>query len=197
MVDNFDLIESLLDFSNSDKEFYFVQVIQRKKDHKDSNRRLGRNNSARLIKAFYINDLKKWKEYKEEIIALSKLFNARAGINLNKRKYKEVALEMMEQLAHNIKSENYNVSKLYNSVCGQVKSKDRLWILDIDDINFNVLKMKEILYYLPASGDKYVATIPTKSGFHIITKPFNTLEFKKIYPQIDIHKNNPTNLYIP
>lgn len=39
--------------------------------------------------------------------------------------------------------------------------------------------------------------IPTKNGYHIITKPFNLKQFKDKYPDIDVHKNNPTILYIP
>ena len=44
---------------------------------------------------------------------------------------------------------------------------------------------------------KIYAYIPTKNGYHIITKPFNLKQFKDKYPDIDVHKNNPTILYIP
>jgi len=37
----------------------------------------------------------------------------------------------------------------------------------------------------------------SKSGLHIITTPFNISEFNKKYTDIEIHKDNPTNLYIP
>jgi hypothetical protein len=39
--------------------------------------------------------------------------------------------------------------------------------------------------------------IPTKNGFHFITKRFDVMEFKKHYPDIDIQKKNPTLLYLP
>jgi hypothetical protein len=39
--------------------------------------------------------------------------------------------------------------------------------------------------------------IKTKSGFHIITQPFNVMKFKERYPDVDIQKKNPTVLYIP
>ena len=49
----------------------------------------------------------------------------------------------------------------------------------------------------PYSMDtKYITNIPTKSGWHIITTPFNLQQFKEKYPDIDVHKNNPTILYI-
>jgi hypothetical protein len=44
---------------------------------------------------------------------------------------------------------------------------------------------------------KILASIPSKSGIHIITNPFNLAEFTKAFPSIEVHKNNPTNLYIP
>ena len=42
---------------------------------------------------------------------------------------------------------------------------------------------------------KFIAEIPTKSGCHLITTPFNLQQFKEKYPDIDVHKNNPTLLY--
>jgi hypothetical protein len=37
----------------------------------------------------------------------------------------------------------------------------------------------------------------TKSGFHIVTQPFNLLKFKQRYPDVDVQKKNPTLLYFP
>ena len=49
---------------------------------------------------------------------------------------------------------------------------------------------------------KIVEEVPTKNGFHLITKPFNVEQFKKylnfggiLTP--DIQKKNPTLLYLP
>ena len=44
-------------------------------------------------------------------------------------------------------------------------------------------------------GNKIISIIPTKSGNHLITSPFNIKQFKEKYPDIDVHKNNPTLLY--
>lgn len=197
MVDNFNLIIPLLKFE--DNNFYFVQVLQRKKDHAEENKRLGRNNNARLIKAFYIYSIEQLLEYKEEIIALSKLFNARVGINLNPRNNRKVALEMMEQLAHCIKSENYNVAKLYNSCCGASLGTDKTWIVDIDAEEMEELEtiVDDIEGLEPHDKEKLIARIPTKNGMHLITKAFNSKEFGDLYPKIEVHKNNPTVLYVP
>lgn len=46
-------------------------------------------------------------------------------------------------------------------------------------------------------GEKVLMELPTKNGIHLITKPFDKREFNKKYPLVDIHKDNPINLYIP
>jgi len=43
---------------------------------------------------------------------------------------------------------------------------------------------------------KVIDLIPSKSGYHLITNPFNLAKFKKLYP-VDVQKDAPTNLYIP
>ena len=41
-----------------------------------------------------------------------------------------------------------------------------------------------------------VAKIPSRAGYHLISKPFNRTLYTK--PQeIDLHYDNPTNLYVP
>ncbi len=202
MIDNFDLIETLLKFENED-EFYFLQVIQRKKDFEVGQKRLGRNNNNRLIKAYYIYSVEQLESYKTEIVKLCELFNARAGINLNRRNQKDVAIKCLEILAIALRKndEFKGVSKIYNSACGKENSTDKLWIIDIDDkYEFDSLGYEMVNYLnteLKPEGEKIIAKIPSKSGYHLITKRFDRQSFSKIYPHLEIHTNNPTNLYIP
>lgn len=81
MVDNFDLIKPLLDFSNEDT-FYFVQILQRKKDN--PNGKYSSNNSSRLIKAYYIKSIEQLDKQKDEMIKLAQVFNARVGIKIGR-----------------------------------------------------------------------------------------------------------------
>lgn len=199
MVDNFELIRKLLKF-DTPNDFYFMQVIQRKKDHKEENKRLGRNNNARLVKAYYIYSVEQFDEYRLEMIALANMFNARVGINLNRRNNEQVAFMMNEQLAACLTSKNYNLSKLYNSCCGMMTGKDKLWLVDIDSKDPD--KCMEIIDFLntlePVGiADKIVATIPTKSGVHLITTAFSSKVFGEQHPEMEVHKNNPTVVYIP
>ena len=196
MIDNFDLIEDILSF-NSDDEFYFVQIIQRKKDNPGTS---GRNNKNRTVKSYRITSKKMLSDLKEEMIELAKVFNARVGINLNKRSFEKTAFNTLVKIAGQMNNRDYkSVKSAYDSCCGIHNAiSDKMWLLDIDNI-------KDISEYSPLYkfitecepvGKKTIAIIPSKSGFHLITKPFNLIDFGKEYPDIEIHKNNPTNLYI-
>lgn len=197
-IDNFELIKPLLKFE-SKEDFYFVQVIQRKKDFELGQKRLGRNNNNRLIKPYYIYSVEQLNFYKEEIIKICELFNARAGINLNKRNNKDIAFKCLEILATTIrKNDDFEkISRIYSSACGK-ESSDKLWIVDLDKEDLS--KLSEIIDAIcscePINIVKIVAQIPSKSGLHLITNRFNRKKFAEWYPEIQIHTNNPTNLYI-
>jgi len=195
MIDNFEQISKLLTF-NSDDEFYFVQIIQRKKDNKGVK---GSNNKNRLMKAYYITSVQKLLDLEEEMIHFANYFNARVGINLNKRSFEKTAYNTLLKIANQMQNRDFkSVRTSYNSACGIHNAvDDKLWILDIDDLEFDVKKLEEKINKLEPLGNKCITVIPSRSGFHLITKPFNLSMFYIQYPDIEVHKNNPTNLYIP
>lgn len=202
MIDNFEIIKPLLHFPN-DQTFYFVQVLQRKKDHPEGTRLGGSNNNSRVIKAYYMSSVDKLDIHKEEIIKLCEVFNARACINLNPRNRKKAAHAMLIKLANQLQNEDYRgCAKVYDSVCGEYHSEmDRRWIVDID--KEDIPMMSDIQSFIQSLHDEInnkdyniLSIIPSKSGFHIITNPFNVEKFSKVYPNISLHKNNPTSLFI-
>ena len=93
-IDNFDLIEENLKFESND-DFYFLQVIQRKKDGNVTGRG---NNGARLIKAYYIHSIDYLEEKKQKIIELCQSNNARAYIHLNKEVTSRQHVELKRNL---------------------------------------------------------------------------------------------------
>jgi hypothetical protein len=127
-------------------------------------------------------------------------FKARAYVHLNRRDSSKLALEMLTDLADRIKQANYShLHRIHSTACGRfVSSKDKSWVIDIDDgsgvspdaVLFEIDKLQPL-------GEKLLARIPTKNGCHLITRPFNAAEFGKAYPTVDVHKNNPTVLYVP
>ncbi len=191
MIDNYQIISPLLSW-NLD-EFYFIQVIQRKKDNPNIK---GRNNNNRLIKSYNITSLEHLDALYDEMRALADVFNARIGINLNKRTFEKTAFNTLKKMADCMHNRDFkNVRNAWNHACGIRTGGDKLWIVDVDDLEGET-EMIAYIRDLSPEGDKHIATIPSKNGFHLITKPFNIFEFTDWYPQTEIHKNNPTNLYI-
>lgn len=206
MINNKELIKPLLTFPHKDI-FYFVQILQRKKDHKGE-RLGGSNNNSRLIKAYYITSVEKLEVHWEEMVKLAELFNARVSINLNPRNFQKAAFHVLQKIANQMSNGDfYGVRKAYDSVCGEYHSEiDKRWLIDIDKeqmplkdkisqyVQLAHLQMSE---HKTAGNYKILAEIPSKTGMHIITNPFNLDAFNRTFPDISTHKNNPTSLYIP
>lgn len=205
MVNNFEQIRELLTFDSED-EFYFVQILQRKKDNPGNIN--GSNNSSRLIKAYYINSLEKFDKLKDEMIFFADHFNARVGINLNKRSYYKTAFNTMKNMAEQMHNKNFqHVARAWNTACGVHNGGDKIWLLDVDkmpDSKDDYTEQKRLFGMVdciidsqPKDVNKIIANIPSKSGYHLMVKGFDLRQFVRLFPEVEIHKNNPTNCYIP
>lgn len=193
-INNIDLILPLLEFKTDD-DFYFLQILQRKKEND-----LLTSNS-RVIKNYYIKSKEHLLLRYEEIKALCNLFNARASLRLNKRSFEKVGFKTLENLANVMQSRGYDhLPKSYDRACGQSNSESfKKWILDVDYKDCSRDEVIRALNFTTAYN--IIVEIPSKSGLHIITNPFRMDLFKtycnKIDLNIEVHKDNPTNLYIP
>lgn len=231
MVDNFDLIKSYIEkqmISKQEGDCYYVQLLRRqaddpKIDGKPDPRYHG-NMHSRSIKDYLIKSPEHLMDVKDDIVSLCKMFNVRAYIRLNKRNYKNIALEMMKHIAEQCASGETFSSPyhLIASACGQVcqAGKDKTWLVDCDkeyvpfideieniicecepykkkfeDSNINIEEFKKTEFFI----------VPTKNGKHIICKPFNKMTFQQMWEKsenlkplklIDIHKDNPTILFV-
>jgi hypothetical protein len=192
MVDNFEQIKSLLKFDDED-QFYLVQIIKRKKDNKE----LGSN--SHVVKFYYIKSAEDLDKNKEEMVLLANFHNARVCVNLNKRSFEKTAFHTLKKITDQILNKDFkNVRKAYNSVCGMHAGElDKTWIIDIDEKGRCANQVLKDLDEIQPIGDKLIAIIETKNGVHLITRPFNIQKFKEWFPDIDVHKNNPTIIYIP
>ena len=195
MINNLDIIKPLLNFTE-EGDFYMLYILKRKKDQPKEER--DNHQSSRTIKTYCIDSLDYLDSKYEEIIQLAELFKARSYIHIQKQNHKDVALDMMMLLAERIKNGQHNQKNLFESVVGKVKRMESRWIVDIDDKDEKELaKTIAILDETRPEGNKVEAVIPTKSGYHLITKRFDVDMFRKSYPQVDIQKKNPTLLYFP
>jgi len=195
MINNLDIIKPLLNFTD-EGDFYMLYILKRKKDQPKEDR--DNHQSSRIIKTYCIDSLDYLESKYEEIIQLSELFKARTYIHIQKQNHKDVALDMMMLLVERIKNGQHNQKNLFESVVGKVKRMESRWIVDIDDKDEKELaKTIAILDETRPEGNKVEAVIPTKSGYHLITKRFDVKSFSEKYPEIDIQRKNPTLLYFP
>lgn len=140
MVDNFEQIRSLLKFEN-DGDCYYVQLLRRQSDDPHTNGkadpRYHGNMHSRSVKDYLIPSLEYFDKVKEDIITICKTFNVRAYIRLNKRTFKNIALEMLKHIAEQCASGGTFNSPyhLVASAAGEVCSagKDKTWIVDLDE----------------------------------------------------------------
>jgi len=195
MIDNIELVKGLLNFSEKG-DFYMLYVFKRKKDQPEDER--DNHQSVRTIKTYCIESIEHLDRRYDEIKQLCEMFKARAYIHIQKQNHFNVSLSMMVDLAQRIQNGQHNQKGLFDSVVGQIKTQEKRWIVDLDTTDENeVVRMTKVINATRPEGDKIECIIPTKNGYHFITSRFDVLQFKNVYPHVDIQKKNPTLLYLP
>lgn len=196
MIDNLELIKPLLNFEN-EGDFYMLYVFKRKKDQPEGEK--DNHQSVRIIKTYTVSSVEYLEKRYDEIKQLCEMFKARAYIHIQKQNHNDVAMNMIKTIVDRVQNGQINQQHVFDSVVGQLKTYEKRWVVDID--TKDAVELSNISLWINTQcrpeGNKIESIIPTKSGFHLITKRFDVMEFKKGYPEIDIQKKNPTILYIP
>jgi hypothetical protein len=194
MINNIELIKPLLNFEN-EGDFYMLYIFKRKKDQTTDK---ANHQSVRTIKTYCIESIEQLEVRYDEIIQLCEMFKARGYIHIQKQNHKDVAMNMITEIVTRIQSGQINQKNVFDSVVGQIKTNEKRWIIDVDDKDINELvRITETIRATRPEGDKLEACIPTKNGYHLITKRFDVQMFRNVFPHIDIQKKNPTLLYYP
>lgn len=201
MIDNFDNIRDILDFSAEDT-FYYIEITRRKKENPKAKH-------AKIIDTLYIDSMKKLNKKEEHIKDLCKYFNARAYIRLNRRDWYSVAMQMYELCGMYSKHKNFAPFRnVFSKACGNVNYEDKkIWVIDVDYEDYDNFRQfrerkDEAIYFIKSLQDKgnedykIITELETENGIHIISNPFNSKMFNEKFPEIGIHKDNPTLLYI-
>jgi len=204
MINNTEKIREMLFFNDKD-DFYFLQILKRRKDNPDLEKDMV------VIDNIYINSLESYDKRIPHVIELCNIENARAYFRVNKRNYAKLGPHMLKRVVDIVFTENCRALRsCFDSVAGEFHSDpDKKWIIDIDWIdvitptNLDGKYLYEKVVHdatalqFEAKREPLMIKIPTKNGEHLITRPFNLQKFKEKYPTIDCHKDNPTILYCP
>lgn len=201
MINNFSAIRDLLTFGDEDK-FYFIQIFKRRKDNPDMKKDMV------IIDNYFVYELEHFNGLEERIIKQCTDNNARAYIRLNRRSSRQVALKTLGRIAQMIEDSNYKfVHRAYLSCAGEYhKEEDKTWIIDIDRngesddaydalINSIIFEAQQLIQ--ETGKDDTMRILPTKNGLHLVCRPFNLSRFKKSFPDVDVHKDNPVVLFCP
>lgn len=204
MIDNFDIIKPLFYFNEANNMFFHLQILRRGKDHPELPA------ANKLIRSWLVRSREQLDSLKDEIVFLCEHYKARAYINVAGKDFDKLNTLILKKLADNIHTGNIiNPWHVFNSACGELTSRRKCWVVDIDtkdrSFKWEVIQTIDGIWMSDNPGcagrersEVYLfAEVPTMNGVHLITKPFNLQKFKEKFPEIDVHKNNPTILYIP
>lgn len=213
MTDNFDNYREYIGLcgglpetnekGNLDK-YYVVELMRRGKDNPD----LPAANYH--FRNYYIYSWRDLERYENEIKDVCTLMHLRAYCSVNYKLMSQVALDTLAESARRIAAHDYK--KFYNifeSCSGKfVDRSDSKWIVDIDNVSLGAKEitfldnMEEYINSMESGHEKNVIYImPTRSGYHFITHPFNLQKFKESYVEElcgempDVKKNHLTLLY--
>lgn len=191
MIDNLNQVIPLLSFESAD-DFYYLQILQRKKDNP-------KNTHTKVVKNYFIKSVEELTDKYEEIKILCSSFNARAMLRLNKRSFEKIALLNLRASVDLLIGANYTKARSsYDHTVGVGHSiNNKKWLVDIDEVSpkksisvINTIRPYEV-------KNKVIAELPTKNGVHLVTTPFDLKTFKNLNPGVSVHKDSPINLYIP
>lgn len=193
-VDNSDLIAQFCPEQRDGDTFIYTEMLDRSK-------RKG-NNSVRLLKTFYHRSREEFAEQWPMIKQLCDLSNVRACTRLAPRSYRKVGAEFTRMVVEAALTDNFaGMKSLYNRACGIVKPNQKLWLFDVDartDRTDDLANMLEGMGVLRAR-------VPSRKGEHLIAVPFDIAPLVgqrvesgwSAWGEVCMHKDNPTNLYIP
>mgnify|MGYP003298083424 CR=1 FL=1 len=212
MTDNFKLIKDFIQsqwggqFDSFTNAFYIIEIIGRAKDNA--------NIKSHKFKSYYIKNMEDFDKYEQEIKTICDVLQMRSHISVNHKSMKHVTLNTMAEYANRIAQDNFaKPYSVFDSCAAKyVERAEQLWIIDVDkedadhySLNAPMTVDDLVEHYIKIIESceprkKIVTVIPTKTGRHIITHPFNTVEFCNKAPHCKcmegiIKKNNSTLLY--
>lgn len=185
ILDNSDLVAYFVPPIDDGDTFIYTEMLDRRKE--------SGNNNKRLVKTFYHHSVAEFKEQWPMMKDLADRSQVRLMTRLAPRSHEKVGKLFTQLVVEAAMAGNWrHMKKLYNSACGKCSPITKLWLFDVDEVNDATIAFGERL-----KGDGLLLPngwIPSKKGIHYIAKPHR---LGTLPSGITLHKDNPTNLYIP
>ncbi len=193
MLDNSELVIKFCPDVDDGDTFIYTEMLDRGKKKG--------NNGQRLLKTFYHRSKEEFLEQVPTIKKLCDIAQIRACTRLAPKSYERVGITLTKMTVEAALTKNWQGMKsLYNRACGVTSPNKKIWLFDVDVINDSTKEFEDRL----KTDGTHLLTIPSKKGLHYIVTPFDTRIIEKYCNELGItevemslHKDNPTNLYIP
>lgn len=205
MTNNFEIYKQFITekFNNTELQegdtYFVIELMRRGKDNPDMPA------ANYHFKNYYIRKPEDLDKYGDEIRTLCEVMRLRAYASVNIKSFKQVSLDTMAEIARRIANNDFKKTyAVFESCSGQYcHSGNKRWVVDLDNCKVDDSYVTCIEDYIndcdPIGINKIIIKIPTRSGVHLITKPFNVKQFFdkcEIHTEIpEIKKNHLTLLY--
>lgn len=206
MTDNFERFRPFMQLPEEEggDAYYVIELVRRGKDCPD----LPAANYH--FKNYYIDTLKKYDSVQKEIRILCRELRLRAYVSVNRKSFRQVTMNTIAEMSRRAALNDFRRPyAVYESCSGMFKDRDdQHWIVDIDECSLHeenqiTPKWKFVAQDINRCrpiGDKIELILPTRSGVHLVTKPFDSTQFvsdyiSKGFETPEIKSNHLTLLY--
>lgn len=192
-VDNSELVRYFVPQVFDGDTFVYTEILNR-------NKRSG-NNKGRLERTFYHRFMAEFDAQLPDIMKWCDFTGARAYTRLSPRSFKKVGHRFFQHQTEQVLAENWEGMRHgYAHACGISTPLVKYWLFDVDDPTMLAEAEAAIdaVPFLPKapSVQARLVTIPSRKGYHIVTRPFDPRTLR-LPPGVELKKDANTNLYIP
>lgn len=182
MTDNFAIIRNYMkglgipeDKLHINDKVFEIQLLRRGKDCSD----LPAANYS--FKNYYIDSLEGYDRVTDEIKKCCEMFRLRAYVSVNVKSKTKLQLQCLKIISDNLcMGELKKPWKTFYKAFGSTVAEENRWIVDVDEEWVDYKKF--ICGIINKCQSKYspvvIGEIPTRTGLHLITHPFNMKQYK-------------------